>query len=330
MSRFKTIKTIASTLTIAAAVGYVVQYGEQGTPLQPEAAAENALITPGLMVMATNAQGEAVFGVPPKSDGPVDHSVTRRSVVPVDAVYQELAVPRLGTVQATPVPGCETQISARRMVAAVVELTVQAPCEANQTYVVKHEGLRVAAVTNGDGVGVIEIPALMANADFEVFINNVQFGATQIFVPELRQYDRAVLQWMTQTNMRLHALEDGAAIGDTGHIWSASIHGPEDTREGLHGFVVYVGDNNADIPYQAEVYTHPAGQLGREGRVDLQIGVSVTADNCGREVDAETIQTNAGENLVVSTIRAQMPNCDEQGEIVFLTGQFADLTLVSN
>ena len=130
--------------------------------------------------------------------------------------------------------------------------------------------------------------------------------------------------------MRLHALENGARIGDPGHVWSASLHTAEDARAGRNGFVVYLGDTEAVIPYQAEIYTLPEGRMSRDGGVDLRVGVTVTAENCGREVDAKTIQTNAGQMLVTTEVAMQMPVCDQIGEVAFLRDKFTDLTLVSN
>jgi len=326
MSGIGTIKTIASTLTIAAAVGFVVQYGEQSQAGSSTPRDDTAGLAPQTMMMATNENGQAVFGVPDVAMAPTNHAANHQPIVAVDAVYMELAVPELGTVMATPQPDCETRVQSSRQIAAMVEIRIEAPCFEEASFVVAHEGMRVSAVTDRDGRATLQVPALVTNAIFAVFFDNVLQGETRIFVPELRQYDRAVLQWRNENNMRLHALENGAQIGDAGHVWSASIHSAEDTRAGRHGFVLYVGDVAADVPFQAEVYTFPAGQMNRDGGVDLQIGVRLNEDNCGREVDARTIQTNAGGMLVKADIAAQMPSCEQVGEVVFLTDQFADLT----
>ncbi len=329
MSRIKSIKTIASTLTIAVAIGFVMQYGEPASSAQRSDDVVANTSAPRTLMMATNAQGESVFGVPDVVTSPLNHAANMRPVVAVDVVYAELDVPNLGTIFATPIDGCETLLTTKRQVAAIIELTVSAPCFASSEFVVRHEGMLFAATTDRQGTAVVIVPALVTNAIFAVAFDNVVQASVRTFVPELRQYDRAVLQWQSDDNVRLHALEGGAQIGDSGHVWSASIHTAEDTRSGLHGFVVYLGTTDAEIPYQAEVYTFPAVQMGRDGGVDLQVGVGVSAANCGREVDATTIQTNAGRMLARADIAAQMPGCDSVGDVVLLSDKFIGLRLAS-
>ncbi|WP_156788438.1 hypothetical protein [Roseobacter sp. CCS2] len=330
MSRFNTIKTVASTLTIAVTLGFLVQYGET-TPRVGDGESEELYNNaPRSLMLSTNAQGEPVFGVPNIVTTPLDHAANVQRVVAVDVVYTEMAAPNLGMIMASPVSGCDATLSAAREPAAMVALSLSAPCAEEQAFAVSHSGMKVAANTDGEGNAIVRIPALVTDAEFKVTFDNILQATTKIFVPELRQYDRAVLQWMTSDNMRLHALENGAQIGDPGHVWSASLHSPEDTREGKNGFVVYLGDADADIPYQAEVYTFPEGQMNRDGAVDLRVGVTVTEKNCGREVDAMTIQTNAGQTLIQSEIAAQMPSCEKIGEVVFLQDKFSDLAIVSN
>ncbi|MEJ8562203.1 hypothetical protein QTO30_13845 [Yoonia sp. GPGPB17] len=330
MSRFSTVKTVASTLTIAVTLGFLVQYGETTPRVGDGESEESYNKAPRSLMLSTNAQGQPVFGVPNVVTTPLDHAANVQRVVAVDAVYAEMAVPEIGMIMASPAPGCDTMLSAAREPAAMVALSLSAPCAEEQVFAVSHSGMQVAANTDSQGNAIVRIPALVTNAEFKVTFDNILQATTQIFVPELRQYDRAVLQWMTSDNMRLHALENGAQIGDPGHVWSASLHSPQDTREGKNGFVVYVGDASAEIPYQAEIYTFPEGQMNRDGGVDLRVGVTVTEQNCGREIDAMTIQTNAGQTLIKSEIAAQMPSCAQVGEVVFLRDKFSDLTIVSN
>ncbi|MDP5086764.1 MAG: hypothetical protein NWQ23_15200 [Yoonia sp.] len=329
MSRFKTVKTILSTMTIAVAVGFVMQYGETAPNMQ--AGAENAMYNsaPRTLMMSTNAQGEAVFGVPNVVMTPLNHAANVQPVVAVDVVYTELDVPVLGTIMATPIIGCQTTLTTKRQPAALVELTIDAPCFANSTFTVRHNEMLFSGVTDRTGTALVTVPVLTTDAMFYVAFDNIVQASTEIFVPELRQYDRAVLQWEGTENMRLHALEGGAQIGDPGHVWSASIHTAEDARSGRYGFVVYLGIAQGELSYQAEVYTFPAGQMNTDAVVDLLVGVSVNEANCGREVDATTIQTNAAQTLVTSDVAIKMPDCDQIGQVALISDKFADLTLAA-
>lgn len=330
MSRLKTIKTIASTLTVALSIGFVAQYGETTPDMDGAGLPETYNKAPRSLMLSTNAEGQAVFGVPNIVTTPLDHTANAIRVVAVASVYTEFDTPRFQSIMATPLPGCETVINTRREAAALVTLNVASPCLANRSFVVSHSGLRVSATTDRSGNAQVVMPALVPNAEFAVTFDNILKASTKIFVPELRRYDRAVLQWSSTDNMRLHALENGAQIGDPGHVWSASFHNAEDTRAGQNGFVIFLGESDAEIPFQAEVYTFPKGQMNRNSGVDLRVGVTVTAANCGREVDAGTIQTNLGQTLVVKDITLQMPACDQVGEVTLIRNKFTNLAVVSN
>jgi hypothetical protein len=330
MSRLKTIKTIASTLTVALSIGFVAQYGETTPDMDGAEVRETYNKAPRSLMLSTNAEGQAVFGVPNIVTTPLDHTANAQRVVAVDSVYTEFDSPHFQSIMALPMSGCNTTFSARREPAALVTLSVSSPCLANESFVISHSGMRVSATTDRRGNAQIVVPALVPNAAFDVTFANILKASTEIFVPELRRYDRAVLQWSTTDNMRLHALENGAQIGEPGHVWSASFHTAEDTRAGKNGFVLFIGDAEAEIPYQAEVYTFPEGQMNRNSGVDLRVGVTVTAANCGREVDAGTIQTNSGQTLVVKEIALQMPACDQVGEVTLIRNKFTNLAVVSN
>ena len=325
-----TFRTVLATAAVIVVVGTIMEY-DQGTATSgPAAQPVGGAVAPSPMMMATNSQGESVFGVPNVVTTPIDHEETVQSIAPVDAVYVEMRAPEMGTILASPVSGCPVTVTAQRQPAALVGLRVTAPCEGNTEFQIAHAGMRVTARTDEKGDADVALPALLPRSTFTIYFDNVLSAETEIFVPELRQYDRAVLQWRSTENMRLHALEGGADIGGPGHVWSASMHTAESTLAGENGFVVYLGDANAEIPYQAEVYTFPAGRMVRDGGVDLLIGVSVTENNCGREVDAETIQTNAGQSLVTAQIAPRMPGCEEIGTVAFLRDRFTDLTLAAN
>jgi len=330
MSRLKTIKTIASTLTVALSIGFVAQYGETTPDMDGAEVRETYNKTPRSLMLSTNAEGQAVFGVPNIVTTPLDHTANAQRVVAVDSVYTEFDSPHFQSIMALPMSGCNTTFSARREPAALVTLSVSSPCLTNESFVVSHSGMRVSATTDRRGNAQIVVPALVPNAAFDVTFANILKASTEIFVPELRRYDRAVLQWSTTDNMRLHALENGAQIGEPGHVWSASFHTAEDTRAGKNGFVLFIGDAEAEIPYQAEIYTFPEGQMNRNSGVDLRVGVTVTAANCGREADAGTIQTNSGQTLVVKEITLQMPACDQVGEVTLIRNKFTNLAVVSN
>ncbi len=329
MSRMKSVGTALATFSIALGVGFIMQYGEETTSRGADQNAEIDRSVVRSVMVTTNAQGDSVFGVPDVVTTPLAHIENVQTVAAVDETYKEMAVPTMGTILAVPFDDCHTDVSVQPDVAAMVELTVSSPCYGNEYFVIRHEEMVFSAITDDDGNATVKVPALSADAIFAISFRNVEEGRVSLIVPDVGLYDRAVLQWQGRHNLQLHALEFGAKIGDAGHIWSASTHSPEQAYAGERGFMVHLGTPDAEIPYQAEVYTFPSGLLNRDGAIVLQIGVTITDDNCGREIDATTIQTNAGQMLVAQDLKASMPGCGAVGDFMMLRDRFEDVTLAS-
>ncbi len=330
MSRIKTMATTAATFSVALGIGFVMQYGEEAaaSTSDPEQEVDRRVVRS--VMVASNAQGDSIFGVPNIVTTPLAHMDNVQTVAAVDAVYTELDVPEMGTILAVPFDECETEFAARLDVAAMVQLSISSPCNADTYFVVRHEGMTFSGLADGDGDATLQIPALSAKATYALSFHNVEEGRVSVTVPDVHLYDRAVLQWYGPHNLQLHALEFGAKIGDPGHIWSASTHSPEQAFAGERGFMVHLGAPSADLPYQAEVYTFPSGRLNHSGSIVLQIGVTITDKNCGREIDATTIQTVTGQMLVTEDLKVQMPGCSAVGDFMMLRDRFEDLTLASS
>ncbi|WP_341367699.1 hypothetical protein [Yoonia sp. BS5-3] len=329
MSRISTLKTAAKTLAVALGVGLVMQLGVDPATSEDTAPTVDRSAVRTLM-MSTNAQGEAVFGVPDVVTTPLPHAQNVQAVVAVDIVYTEFAVPQMGTILATPIEGCAATLDATAAPAAMVSLTLSAPCTADQDLVLRHEGLQITARTDSSGTADFLVPALAVNAEFSVLFENVEHARTALEVPDMRLYDRTVLQWAGRYNLQLHALEAGASIGDPDHVWSASMHSASDAIAGTHGFVTRLGSVNVDLPYLAEIYTYPAGRGKAVADTVLQIGVAVTEQNCGREVDTIVIESRAGESVVSHGLAAALPDCSAVGEVAILPDHFQGGTLTSH
>ena len=326
MSRISTIKTVATTLAVALGVGFVMQLGTTDSAAGDAVVADRSAVR--TLMMSTNAQGEAVFGVPDVVTTPLNHAENVQAVVAVDVVYTEFAVPEMGTILATPIEGCNATLTGVAEEPAMVALYLSAPCAKDDDFVLRQGVFQITARTDENGNAALLVPALKEDAHFVALFDNVAHAEVTVAVLDARLFDRAVLQWNGEFNLQLHALESGAAIGDPDHVWSASVHTAADAIAGDDGFVMRFGTTNADIPHLAEVYTYPIGGDPDQTTL-LQVGVAVTEQNCGREVDAFVIKTDDGEPMVTQKMAAALPGCDAIGEVVILPNKFEDLTLAS-
>lgn len=226
-------------------------------------------------------------------------------------------------------PVCDPGLTATLGAAAMVELTLSAPCSPDAAVVIHHQGMMFTVVTDAAGFASVTVPALTAVSVFVAEFSGGTGAAVSITVPDLANFDRAVLQWQGQGGMELHALEFGAANTDDGHVWAGAARDAAVALAGTGGFMTRLGDDSAETALIAEVYTFPTGSALHDGTIDLSVEAEVTAANCGRDVTAQSIQIVPGTDNAVVDLTMTMPTCDAVGEFLVLNNMFQDLTLAA-
>ncbi len=325
MARTITYKTVFLTVAVALGLGFVVQIGE--TP--PDGASTPArTAVPRAVTVVTNSQTSSVFGVPENAHRLVDHISNVQHVALVRETNTEETAPAMGTISAVPAieDVCKVMLSATQMPAEMARLTVLAPCHQNADFVVLHETLRFSSRTDKLGAAEVNLPIMTQDAQISVLFDNVEFARVTIYAPDVSQYDRTILQWRGADKLQLHVLEVGASIGQPGHIWTGSSHTAELATMGRHGFVTSHGTHDAEIPYQAEVYSYPAHFDRADISVRMPVGLMVTLQNCGRLFDAQLIHVVSGRIWVPIDVSIQVPSCRSVGEFVMLPDAIAPYT----
>ena len=257
----------------------------------------------------------------------LEFAAVETSEIISDALPELLPVPPAEPIALQPI--CDASLSATLAPAAMVDLTLTAPCAPDAAVVIHHQGMMFTVITDSAGLARVSVPAL---ADMSVFVAELRDGAgaaASIMVPDLASYDRAVLQWQGQAGMELHALEFGASYTDPGHVWAGATRDAAAALAGAGGFVTRLGDDSADAALIAEVYTFPNGTASHDGTVDLSVEAEVTAANCGRDVAAQSIQIMPGAEPAVIDLTMTMPACDAVGEYLVLNNMLQDLTLAA-
>ena len=301
MSRKKKLITAAGTFSVALGVGFVMQYGSAGASrLQLAEGLSATVILPADIVMPVEAS-LALPLVMPQATLPLDIPVPVQ-LAALNSVDENLFIPEIAAPSATPEKSCEVAVGATVLPLAMVVLSVTVPCEPNVALTIHHQGMMFAILTDAAGTADILMPA-MAN------------------------FDRAALQWQGVNAMQLHALEFGADYDTDGHVWSASSGELDFVAPSQAGFLVRLGDDSRDTPLMVEVYTFPTGTVSRDGSVALTVEAEVTAENCGRDVAAQSIQIDPTLAPIAIDLTMTMPECDAVGEFLVLKNMFKDLTL---
>ncbi len=357
MSRARQFIMAGSTFSVALGIGFVMQNGDalanrfaddtaatvvisQPIPEVEALVAADTMTLPVENPLAERVAAQMPVAEPVRIAPPVELAV----VMPEDIAPPSFAAPDFelvafgGTDTLTDVlpgdptalqPVCGATLTAVVGAAAMVNLNLTAPCAPNAAVVIHHQGMMFTVVTDDAGKTMVTVPAL---AEASVFLADLADGtgaAASVMVPDLADFDRAVLQWQGMGGMQLHALEFGATYAADGHVWSGATRDAAIAATGQGGFMTRLGDDKAENALIAEIYTFPSGTTLRDGTIDLTVEAEVTAANCGQAVSAQSIQIIPDAEPQVIDLTLTMPDCAAVGEFLVMDNMLQDLVLAS-
>jgi len=345
----KEIITTAGTLACAIGIGFFMQNSQSARPSYFEGAtlvnADAAILDVGAVTLTSAEYTDANPSPSPSpatsASGPEDTltlAAAEIAVAPAPEV-QAAAIQTVAAVadaempaapQAAPAPKCDITTSARPMAAAMVNLTLSAPCMPDERVTVHHSGLLFSQTTDSTGALDITVPALAQEAVFIIAFTNGEGGVAQTTVEEIFDFDRVVLQWKGETGFQLHAREFGADYGTEGHVWSGAAGDMSYGVTGKGGYLSLLGDPDVPDGLMAEVYTFPVTSSQSSGKVGLSIETEVAGKNCGQEIEARTLQTFSGNDITSRNLTLSVPDCDATGNFLVLNNLFEDMKVASN
>ena len=335
MLRKKELITAVGTLAIAVGIGFVMQsgdaarerYGAVAPPaVQADAPAQATFVQDSKDVLTveeielTSASGtEGIATAQVQMD--VNRALVQR-VPDLKAPGSELAPVAL--------PECEIKATAKPIAGAMVSLTLSAPCAPNERLTIHHNGMMFTNTTDSHGFSELIAPALTEQAVFVLALANGDGAVVETTVYDLDQFDRIALQWQGRAGFQLHAREFGADYNAPGHVWAGTEPDVVALINGESGFLMQLGDIHAPEPLLAEVYTFQTGNAAQNGVVDLSVEAEVTAMNCGREIEAQSIEMNANGSLKTRDLVLAVPGCESIGGFLVLNNLVSDLKVAIN
>lgn len=219
------------------------------------------------------------------------------------------------------VPDCEVAMTGDVQDGGIVDLTIDAPCLAYARATLHHQGMMISLLTDGDGQIQVSVPALSADATFIVAFGSDNGALASFDIPEVSTLQRAVLQWQGDDSFEIHAYENGADFGEEGHVWAQTA---PVSRNPDRGFVMALGDVQAENALLAQVYTYPRAN---DVPVALEAAAEITSINCGREVSAQSLRIAPKMDVAAIDLVMTMPGCDTVGDFLILQNMFRDLKL---
>ena len=220
---------------------------------------------------------------------------------------------------------CAVSLDLAAEPAAMIAVTLMAPCQPNKRVVLRHAGLAVTGKTSGTGALFVLLPALNSTASVSVRFPDHQTFTKDLYIPEADTLRRFGVQWLGDDAFQLHAFENGSDYGETGDVSAADPQQYLAGQPQTGGYLAVLGDDQVDQPMLAEVYTYPTAP-----NIDVRIVVeaAVTKGTCGREILGETLADRGGD-VTITDLTLAMPDCTGIGDILVLKNLDPDLTIAS-
>ncbi len=240
-------------------------------------------------------------------------------VAPSDAPISDLPVE-----EKVPAFTCEIELTAAPGDAAMAVLALESSCMTNERFTLHHSGMMISGVTDENGEWRAKVPALAENALFIAAFANGEGAVANVQISDLSAYERYVVQWKGDTDVQLHAFENGASYRDAGHVWRESS---EDASLEQTGFLTRLVENGLPESLNAEIYTFPSkGESDTEINIEIEIGGST----CGQDLEAQAFIMFGAGSLEARDLMIAMPDCGAVGDFLVLKNLYEDLTIARN
>ena len=243
---------------------------------------------------------------------------------PVDSILQaELGTnPSVNTMLADK---CAVTFDLVAEPAAMIGVTLVAPCNANERVVLRHDGLAVTGKTSGTGALFVSLPAFNSAATVAVRFRDGRSVAATLILPAATEVRRFGVQWMGDDAFQVHAFENGADYGELGHVSAADPQLPPAGQSLRGGFLSVLGSDQVEFPMLAEVYTYP---VTNDAPVRIVVEAAVTKATCAREILGETL-ADIGGITTMTELTLAMPDCSAVGDILVLKNLDPDLKIAT-
>lgn len=304
---------------VAGSVGLAIA---AGTLFQPDPAAPSDAETAHAMPEEVPTAPTLAGGVPslggligPSARGP-DPDDKGTEPVPMIASVTEIETgrPEPGLVDGSdPVlagtTDCAVQVAVTPEPAAMLQISLVAPCDAGESVTIGHGPLTLAGAFGADGRLSMTVPALAAQAEVTVAFLDGRTATQGASVPDFGMFARVIVQWNGPDILDLHAYAGGAGWGEPGHVTAG---GPVSA---VTGFVTAIA---TQAETQTRIYTYPAGTAPQHGLILLEAEMAITTQSCGRPFDVRVRMVRDDDPVSLRDIRIDMPSCDMPEGFVLL------------
>ncbi len=220
---------------------------------------------------------------------------------------------------------CALDIRATPIFGARVTLRLNAPCHPNVSVTIKHGGLQFKERLDKQGTLELKVPAFAEYSRFDIELADGLTSTVGAYISGLSSLERVGIAWSGADDTFLHALENGAKAGDTGHIWRVKPNSFAKARMSGGGYMMVLGDPTLENAKLAQVYTLPQRPRKRAQIVELQIETLRGEYACGTDIDLKVAHHRVNSGAAQSELSLTLPACGSEDTSLVLKNAIKDM-----
>ena len=198
---------------------------------------------------------------------------------------------------------CRPELQLSVLPGAMIHLSLAAPCNRGERFIVRHAGLAFSDRIRADGFATVSLPAMRPDALVAVYLQDSRLVLGKVAVPDASAYARFAIVWEPPADLDLRVTDGAKVLVGSG----ASI--PDDQER-----VMALGLSSVKSPVLARVYSVPGRTLGA---ADITGELRITPASCGRTLRVETVYSAAGIATQAERV-ISVPLCGTAGDILVL------------
>lgn len=225
----------------------------------------------------------------------------------------------------TPKVSCALDLRATPIFGARVKLKLTAPCHPNVAATIRHGGLQFKEQLDAKGHLELKVPVFTEFSRFDVELADGTQSTVGAYIAGLSTLERVGISWSGENDTFLHAFQNGAQIGDTGHIWRLNARDFAASRMDGGGYLTTLGNPDLKNPELAQVYTLPLRATARPQIVTFGIETLRGETTCGKTLNVKTASHQLNSGAAANTLSLRLPECDTLRSSLLLKNVLKDM-----
>nr|WP_325248833.1 hypothetical protein [Amylibacter sp.] len=225
----------------------------------------------------------------------------------------------------TPKVSCALDLRATPIFGARVKLKLTAPCHPNVAVTIRHGGLQFKEQLDGAGHLELKVPVFSEFSRFDVELADGTQSTVGAYIAGLSTLERVGISWDGKNDTFLHAFQNGARIGDTGHIWRLNARDFAASRMDGGGYLTVLGNPDLKNAELAQVYTLPLRATERAQIVSFGIETLRGETTCGKTLNVKTASLQQNSGAAANTLSLRLPECGTLQSSLLLKNALKDM-----